>query len=79
MNEDEQRRAKPARRRVIVRLKHSLAAGEEINAVLPDTLDEFEEALARGELKKLKAGLDDVLGESERRKGGPENKPKEAK
>lgn len=42
--------------RSIIRLKHSLRADEEINAVLPDTLDEFEEALARGELK----GLDDV-------------------
>jgi len=48
--------------RTIVRLKHSLAADEEINAVLPDTLDEFEGALARGELKSLKAGLADVLG-----------------
>ena len=48
--------------RTIVRLKHSLRADEEINAVLPDTLDEFEAALARGELKQLKAGLSDVLG-----------------
>jgi hypothetical protein len=64
---------------VIVRLKHSLAADEEINAVMPDTLEEFDEALARGELRELKAGLDDVLGESKRRKGGPENKAKEAK
>lgn len=48
--------------RTIIRLKHSLAADEEINAVLPDTLDEFEEALSRGELKTLTAGLDDVLG-----------------
>ena len=48
--------------RTIVRLKHSLRADEEINAVLPDTLDEFEAALARGELKELRAGLSDVLG-----------------
>jgi hypothetical protein len=79
VNEDERRRAKAAPRRVIVRLKHSLAADEEINAVMPDTLEEFDEALARGELRELKAGLDDVLGESKRRKGGPENKAKEAK
>lgn len=48
--------------RTLIRLKHSLAADEEINAVLPDTLEEFDEALARGELKQLRAGLDDVLG-----------------
>lgn len=48
--------------RTLIRLKHSLAADEEINAVLPDTLDEFDKALARGELKELKAGLNDVLG-----------------
>ena len=48
--------------RTIIRLKHSLAADEEINAVLPDTLAEFEDALSRGELKTLKAGLADVLG-----------------
>jgi hypothetical protein len=29
--------------------------------VLPDTLAEFDEALARGELKELVAGLDDVI------------------
>lgn len=39
--------------RTVIRLKHSLAADEEINAVLPDTLDEFEQAYAKGELKKL--------------------------
>ena len=48
--------------RTLIRLKHSLAADEEINDVLPDTLDEFDDALARGELKELKAGLNDVLG-----------------
>lgn len=47
--------------RTLIRLKHSLAADEEINAVLPDTLDEFEESLAKGDLKELKARLDDVL------------------
>lgn len=48
--------------RTLIRLKHSLAADEEINAILPDTLAEFDEALARNELKGLKAGLDDVIG-----------------
>lgn len=48
--------------RTLIRLKHSLAADEEINAVLPDTVAEFDDALARGELKELKAGLADVLG-----------------
>lgn len=48
--------------RTLIRLKHSLAADEEINAVLPDTLAEFDEALARGDVKKLVSGLDDVIG-----------------
>ena len=48
--------------RTIIRLKHSLAADEEINAILPDTLAEFDAALAKGELKELKASLSDVLG-----------------
>lgn len=39
--------------RTVIRLKHSLAADEELNARLPDTLDEFDAALARGELKQL--------------------------
>lgn len=48
--------------RSLIRLKHSLAADEELNAVLPDTLAEFDEALARGELRELRTSLDDVLG-----------------
>lgn len=43
----------PSRSRTVIRLKHSLAADEEIKAVLPDTLDEFEAAYAKGERKKL--------------------------
>jgi len=43
--------------RVRIRLKHSLAAGEEIHAMLPDTLERFEVALARGDLKELGARL----------------------
>lgn len=50
--------------RTLIRLKHSLAADEEINAVLPDTLEEFDQALSRGELKTLKAGLADVLDDA---------------
>lgn len=50
----------PERRRVLVRLKHSLAADEEINAVLPDKLEEFDEALPRGERKEAKANLNDA-------------------
>lgn len=48
--------------RTLIRLKHSLKADEEINDVLPDTLAEFDDALARGELKTLKAEMADVLG-----------------
>lgn len=59
----EQERANTAKAvRTLIRLKHSLAADTEINTVLPDTLEEFDEALARGELKGLTAGLGDVLG-----------------
>jgi hypothetical protein len=50
--------------RTLIRLKHSLRADEEINAILPDRLTEFDNALQAGELKQLKAGLLDALGES---------------
>ena len=48
--------------RTLIRLKHSLAADEELNSVLPDTLAEFDEAVAKGELKKLRSGLLDQIG-----------------
>lgn len=48
--------------RTVIRLKHSLRADEELNDFLPDTLAEFDDALARGELKELRASIDDVLG-----------------
>lgn len=48
--------------RSLVRLKHSLAADVELNELLPDTLAEFNDALARGELLELQVGLADVLG-----------------
>jgi hypothetical protein len=41
------------KRRVVIRLKHSLLADEEINTVLPDKLDELEAAYTNGELKKF--------------------------
>lgn len=47
--------------RTFVRLKHSLAADEELNAVLPDTLEEFDRALASGTLKTF--SLADALDE----------------
>ena len=39
--------------RAIVRLKHSLAADEEINELLSSRLEEFERSLQSGELKTL--------------------------
>lgn len=48
--------------RTLIRLKHSLAADEEINNKLPETLGEFDAALERGELKEIAAGLDEILG-----------------
>lgn len=49
--------------RTLIRLKHSLNADEEINAVLPETLEEFNNALQRGELKSLRPRLEEILGE----------------
>lgn len=48
--------------RTLIRLKHSLDADEQINNILPGTLAEFDEALARGELKKLRSSLMDEIG-----------------
>lgn len=48
--------------RTLIRLKHSLAADEEINAFLPDKLDEFDASLARGgKTKAIEPGLDRLL------------------
>jgi hypothetical protein len=47
--------------RTLVRLKHSLAADEEINELLPDTLEEFDKALQAGKLMQIEAGIDEVL------------------
>lgn len=49
--------------RTLIRLKHSLAADEEMNEVLPDTLEAFDEAISRGEVQRLTAGLADVIGD----------------
>lgn len=46
--------------RALIRLKHSLNADEELNDVLPDTLEEFEKSLQAGELKSL-GNLTDLL------------------
>lgn len=48
--------------RSMLRLKHSLNADEEINNILPDTLEEFDRSVQSGELKRLYAGLEELLG-----------------
>jgi len=49
--------------RTLVRLKHSLAADEELNTLLPATLEEFDAAVASGELKALTKSIDDAIGD----------------
>lgn len=44
--------------RALIRLKHSIAADEELNDVLPDRLEEFDLALQKGDLKQLDVDLD---------------------
>lgn len=39
--------------RFLIRLKHSLAADEELNDLLPDLEGDFDKSLQHGELKKL--------------------------
>jgi len=46
--------------RTRIRLIHSLAAGEEINTMLPNSPDEFEYALAHGGVSGLKEALRDA-------------------
>jgi hypothetical protein len=43
--------------RTLVRLKHSLAADEELNDILPDKLAEFDINLQRGAIKQINIGL----------------------
>jgi hypothetical protein len=50
--------------RTIIRLKHSLAADVELNDVLPETIAEFDAAVARGELRDITVGLEDVIGKA---------------
>ena len=50
--------------RTIIRLKHSLAADVELNDVLPETIAEFDAAVARGELRDIAVGLEDVIGKA---------------
>lgn len=60
--DEEMKRAATAKTtRTLVRLKHSLAADEELNSVLPDTLEEFDAAMAAGDLKDAAQAIDDVL------------------
>ena len=48
--------------RTLIRLKHSIAADNEINDVLPARLEEFDKALQHGELKTIEipATLEEV-------------------
>lgn len=45
--------------RALIRLKHSLAADEELNERLPETLAQFDAALQAGELLQLPEGIFD--------------------
>ena len=45
--------------RTLIRLKHSLAADEELNDTLPDKLAEFDNAVQRGELLELEEVTDE--------------------
>lgn len=47
--------------RTLIRLRHSLKADEDINRVLPDTLEEFDARLSDGELSDVVANLDDII------------------
>lgn len=49
--------------RTLIRLKHSLSADEELNQVLPDALDEFDQGVLEGEIKRVKAELGSLLGD----------------
>jgi hypothetical protein len=44
--------------RALIRLKHSLAADEELNEILPDKINAFDAAIQQGEIKQLNIGLD---------------------
>lgn len=46
--------------RALIRLKHSLAADIELNAVLPDRLIEFDKALQNGYLLEVGEGWEDA-------------------
>ena len=47
--------------RTVIRLKHSLAADEEINDLIPDTVHSFREALTRGELLQIGPVLEGII------------------
>ncbi len=44
--------------RALIRLKHSLAADEELNDILPDKLNQFDVSVQQGEIKQLNIGLE---------------------
>ena len=43
--------------RSLIRLKHSVAADEELNDVLPDKINAFDLAVQNGEIKQLSIDL----------------------
>ena len=49
--------------RTLITLKHRLAAEEEMNQVLPDTLLEFDKSLQSGDLLHLQSNINDIIGE----------------
>lgn len=51
--------------RTLIRLKHSLKADEELNDLLPDTLEEFDRALAEGQLLELTDSVSAILGDDD--------------
>jgi len=50
--------------RTLIRLKHSLLADQELNALLPGRLQDFDAAIQRGELLTVPAGLLEEILES---------------
>ena len=49
--------------RALIRLKHSLAADRELNEILPDTLEMFDQAVASGQLRGVEVSglLNEVI------------------
>lgn len=49
--------------RALIRLKHSLAADEELNSILPDKINEFDLSVQQGEIKQIGIELSEILKE----------------